>query len=65
MRRNHIFNLRRRYLIPVARRCHNVHGRVSKSYAMTGWRLGYLACPQNVADAIASFQSHSTPSGFT
>ena len=22
---------------------------VSKSYAMTGWRLGYLACPENVA----------------
>ena len=33
---------------------------VSKSYAMTGWRLGYLACPQNIAKAIASFQSHST-----
>ena len=33
---------------------------VSKSYAMTGWRLGYLAAPQNVAKAIASFQSHST-----
>ena len=33
---------------------------VSKSYAMTGWRLGYLACPPNVAKAIASFQSHST-----
>lgn len=33
---------------------------VSKSYAMTGWRLGYLACPQNVAGAISSFQSHST-----
>ncbi len=33
---------------------------VSKSYAMTGWRLGYLACPQNVAKAISSFQSHST-----
>ena len=33
---------------------------VSKSYAMTGWRLGYLACPENVAKAIASFQSHST-----
>ncbi len=33
---------------------------VSKSYAMTGWRLGYLACPANVAKAIASFQSHST-----
>ena len=33
---------------------------VSKSYAMTGWRLGYLACHQNVAKAIASFQSHAT-----
>lgn len=33
---------------------------VSKSYAMTGWRLGYLACPKELAKAIASFQSHST-----
>ena len=33
---------------------------VSKSYAMTGWRLGYLAAPAGVAKAIASFQSHST-----
>lgn len=33
---------------------------VSKSYAMTGWRLGYLAAPPNVAKAISSFQSHST-----
>ena len=33
---------------------------VSKSYAMTGWRLGYLAAPVEVAKAIASFQSHST-----
>ena len=33
---------------------------VSKSYAMTGWRLGYLAAPANVAKAISSFQSHST-----
>ncbi len=33
---------------------------VSKSYAMTGWRLGYLACPPQIAKAIASFQSHST-----
>ena len=33
---------------------------VSKSYAMTGWRLGYLACAENVAKAISSFQSHST-----
>ena len=33
---------------------------VSKSYAMTGWRLGYLAAPLHIAKAIASFQSHST-----
>lgn len=33
---------------------------VSKSYAMTGWRLGYLAAPEPVAKAISSFQSHST-----
>ena len=33
---------------------------VSKSYAMTGWRLGYLAAPLSVAKAISSFQSHST-----
>ncbi|MGN0817634.1 MAG: pyridoxal phosphate-dependent aminotransferase [Candidatus Coproplasma sp.] len=33
---------------------------VSKSYAMTGWRLGYLAAAEPVAKAIASFQSHAT-----
>ncbi len=33
---------------------------VSKSYSMTGWRIGYLAAPPNVAKAISSLQSHST-----
>ena len=32
----------------------------SKSYAMTGWRLGYLAAPDEVAKAVDSIQSHST-----
>lgn len=32
----------------------------SKAYAMTGWRLGYLAAPENIAKAIDSIQSHST-----
>ena len=32
----------------------------SKSYAMTGWRLGYLAAAEHVAKAIGSFQSHAT-----
>ena len=33
---------------------------VSKTYAMTGWRVGYLACPKDIAKAIDSFQSHAT-----
>src|SRR6476620_5348958 len=32
----------------------------SKSYAMTGWRLGYLAAPEPVARAVDNIQSHST-----
>jgi len=32
----------------------------SKAYAMTGWRLGYLAAPEPIAKAIDSMQSHST-----
>ncbi len=33
---------------------------VSKSYAMTGWRIGYLLAPQELAGKIADFQSHLT-----
>ena len=33
---------------------------VSKTYAMTGWRIGYLAAPAEIAKAIDSFQSHAT-----
>jgi aspartate aminotransferase len=32
----------------------------SKSYAMTGWRLGYLGAPEAIAKAVDSIQSHST-----
>jgi len=32
----------------------------SKSYAMTGWRIGYLACEKTIAQAVAGLQSHST-----
>jgi len=31
----------------------------SKAYAMTGWRLGYLAAPEGIAKAIDAIQSHS------
>jgi aspartate aminotransferase len=33
---------------------------VSKTYAMTGWRIGYLAGPKAVARAVAKVQSQST-----
>lgn len=33
---------------------------VSKSYSMTGWRIGYLAGREDIVKAIAAFQSHST-----
>src|SRR2546423_9680186 len=32
----------------------------SKAYAMTGWRLGYLAAPEAVAKAVDNIHSHST-----
>lgn len=32
----------------------------SKAYAMTGWRLGYLGAPEEIAGVIDSLQSHST-----
>ena len=33
---------------------------VSKTYAMTGWRIGYLACTEPLAKAIGNWQSHAT-----
>ena len=32
----------------------------SKAYAMTGWRIGFAAGPQDVVAAMAKLQSHST-----
>lgn len=33
---------------------------LSKSYSMTGWRIGYLAAPKEITDAIDAIQSHAT-----
>ena len=33
---------------------------LSKSHAMTGWRIGYIAAPLEVAKAAANIQSHAT-----
>jgi aspartate/methionine/tyrosine aminotransferase len=35
---------------------------ISKSYAMTGWRIGYAAAPENIISAINKIQSHTTSS---
>ena len=33
---------------------------VSKSFAMTGWRIGFLAGPKDLVTAIKKYQGHST-----
>ena len=33
---------------------------VSKSYAMTGWRIGYAGGPKDLIKAMAKIQSQST-----
>ena len=47
-------------LVPdLAERCVVVNG-VAKTYAMTGWRVGWLVGPDDVVAAAANLQSHST-----
>jgi aspartate aminotransferase len=52
----------RRHISPAAlpdmrERCIVVNG-VSKAYAMTGWRLGYLGAPAALAEQILKAQQH-------
>ena len=37
-----------------------VAGTVSKTYAMTGWRIGFGLVPENIVGAMMKLQSHST-----
>jgi aspartate/methionine/tyrosine aminotransferase len=43
----------------VADRCIVVNG-VAKTYAMTGWRVGWVVGPQDVVKAATNLQSHAT-----
>jgi aspartate aminotransferase len=43
----------------LADRCVVVNG-VAKTYAMTGWRVGWLIGPQDVVKAASNHQSHAT-----
>ena len=38
---------------------------VSKSYSMTGWRVGWTGAPPKLADAIANLKSHLTSNAAT
>jgi aspartate aminotransferase len=47
-------------LVPeLADRCIVVNG-VAKTYAMTGWRVGWMVAPNDVVRAAANLQSHAT-----
>jgi len=47
-------------LVPdLAEQCLILNG-VAKTYAMTGWRVGWLIGPNDVAKAATNFQSHAT-----
>jgi len=47
-------------LVPeIAEQCLIVNG-VAKTYAMTGWRVGWLIGPNDVIKAATNFQSHAT-----
>ena len=47
-------------LVPeLADRCIVLNG-VAKTYAMTGWRVGWLIAPPDMAKALTSLQSHQT-----
>ena len=42
----------------LAERCVVING-VAKTYAMTGWRVGWLVAPRDVAEGVSNLQSHS------
>jgi aspartate/methionine/tyrosine aminotransferase len=47
-------------LVPeVANQCIIVNG-VAKTYAMTGWRVGWMIGPKDIMKASTNFQSHAT-----
>ena len=47
-------------VLPEAKACTIVVNGVSKTYAMTGWRIGYAAGPKDIISAMTKIQSQST-----
>jgi aspartate aminotransferase len=55
----HVFTSMPTVVPDLAERCVVVNG-VAKTYAMTGWRVGWMVGPRDVIKAAASLQSHAT-----
>ncbi|HET6833894.1 MAG TPA: pyridoxal phosphate-dependent aminotransferase, partial [Acidimicrobiales bacterium] len=56
---DHVFTSMPTLVPELAERCVVVNG-VAKTYAMTGWRVGWMAGPLDVIKAAANLQSHAT-----
>ena len=49
-----------RFLVPdIAQQCIVING-VAKTYAMTGWRVGWMIGPMDLISAASNLQSHAT-----
>jgi aspartate aminotransferase len=55
----HVFSSMPTLVPDLADQCIVVNG-VAKTYAMTGWRVGWMIAPPDVSKAAANFQSHAT-----
>jgi aspartate aminotransferase len=56
---DHLFTSMPTLVPDLAERCVVVNG-VAKTYAMTGWRVGWMVGPLDVIKAAANLQSHAT-----
>ena len=56
---DHVFTSMPALVPDIADRCVILNG-VAKTYAMTGWRVGWMIGPRDVIGAATNFQSHST-----
>ena len=56
---DHVFSSMPTLVPEIADRCVVLNG-VAKTYAMTGWRVGWMIAPRDVTAAAINLQSHST-----
>jgi aspartate/methionine/tyrosine aminotransferase len=56
---DHVFSSMPTLVPDIAERCVILNG-VAKTYAMTGWRVGWMIGPPDVIKAATNLQSHST-----